>query len=148
MKIRLANMADSQAIWEWRNDPHTRKMSANSQKISWDEHSKWYGSILASKSSLIFIGTVNTPPHAIGMVRFDIDTNASNAEVSINLNPNWRGKNISKTLLRLAIKRFRESQKTTITATIKKVNLASIRCFEACGFKFKDENESYFLYRL
>ena len=148
MKIRMAGMEDSRNIWKWRNDPYTREMSANTQKISWEDHSKWYEKILASGSSLIFIGTDDKPPHAIGMVRFDIDQNGLNAEVSINLNPSWRGKNISKTFLKLAIEKFRNSQKTSITATIKKVNLASIRCFEECGFKLNDENETYFLYRL
>ena len=148
MKIRIADLEDSQDIWKWRNDPHTREMSANTKKISWEDHSKWYKNILASGSSLIFIGTDDMPPHAIGMVRFDIDPNGSNAEVSINLNPSWRGKNISKTLLKLAIEKFRCLQKTTITATIKKINLASVRCFEDCGFKLNDENETYFLYRL
>lgn len=148
MKIRMAGMKDSRNIWKWRNDPHTRRMSASTQKISWEDHSKWYENILASRSSLIFIGTDDTPPHAIGMVRFDIDPNSSNAEVSINLNPSWRGKNVSKILLKLAIEKFRSVQKTRITATIKKVNPASIRCFEECGFKLSDENETYLLYIL
>ena len=148
MKIRTADMEDSQDIWRWRNDPHTRDMSTTPEEISWKDHSAWYANTLASESSLILVGVDDASSDTVGMVRFDIEPDGLSAEVSINLNPRWRGKKISKTLLKLAVKRFRSVYEMPVTAMIKRMNPASIKCFEECGFKRNDEDETFFRYRL
>ena len=179
MKIRRASIEDSYDIWQWRNDPHTRAMSKNSNEVNWEDHSRWYENAISGKYRLILIG-VNTncgeysstdcvkyqtsyltagekdcqPPltskeptqELIGMVRFDINPYIESAEISINLNPNWRHKNVSKALLSLAIVTFRNEHKLDLTATIKKVNLSSIKIFKECGFELCDEDKTYFYF--
>ena len=41
MKLTKANKSHIKDIWFLRNEPLTRKMSLNSEPISWEEHNNW-----------------------------------------------------------------------------------------------------------
>ena len=140
MKIRLALIQDSEHIWKWRNDPVTRSMSINSDKVSWKDHSTWYSRAISSEHKAIYVGIDELTEDLVGMVRFDIEDNQLKAKCSINLNPEWRGKRISVTLLQTSHEYFRRLHQMPIIATIKKGNKASIKCFEGCGYRFRSED--------
>ena len=146
MKLRLALIEDSELIWKWRNDLQTRAMSINSDKVSWENHSNWYANAISSELKVIYVGVDEVTKDLVGMVRFDIEDNGLKAKSSINLNPNWRGKKVSITLLKMAHDDFRCQHKMPIIATIKKVNQASIKCFEGCGYRFKNEDNNCMYY--
>lgn len=137
---------DSRDIWLWRNDPITREMSITTDEVSWDSHSQWFGKVLENNDRHLFIG-LDDLNNKLGMCRFDKMDNGY--EVSINLNPQFRGKKISTTLLSKAInamKNIIENQRTNFYATIKSTNLTSRKCFFNCGFGlvgFKDDYEFY-----
>ena len=61
--------------------------------------------------------------------------NEKSAEISINLNPLYRDKKISKPFLEVAILYFRKIYKIPIIAEIKITNAPSIKSFEDIGFK-------------
>tara|TARA_B100000575_G_C22641250_1_gene394917 strand:- start:71 stop:220 length:150 start_codon:yes stop_codon:yes gene_type:complete len=42
MVLVSAEICHSEMIWEWRNDPITRKMFVKIEKVSWEEHTSWY----------------------------------------------------------------------------------------------------------
>jgi L-amino acid N-acyltransferase YncA len=68
----------------------------------------------------------------------------TSAEVSINLNPTMRGKNLSYQLLSDSIKTFKKTNQISLTATIKKENKASLIIFKKCSFSIVNEDGSYY----
>ena len=104
--IRKAKMSDSKAIWKWRNDPLTRSMFISKDYIEYKDHLKWFKSKLKNKNSFIFIGQAFGK--SVGMVR--IDTTKNIGEISININPKFRGISLSETLLSDAIKAFHKKK--------------------------------------
>lgn len=142
-----ATQADSKDIWTWRNDALTRAMSITADEVDWALHSNWYGSSLEDKNRYLYIGYVKGGDNKIGMCRFDVDPEKFVAEVSINLNPTMRGLNLSHKLLSAAIREFQIHLKFDLTATIKKENKASIKCFTRLGFTLRSTDDKYNYYR-
>ena len=132
MNIREADESDCIFIFNWRNDFDTKKMSFNNSKISYDEHCAWFKSSLNNPLKLIYIG--ETDNNRIGVCRFDLDKNNLIAEVSININPIFRGKGLGKDLLISSINKFEKENKFLLVAFIKKENFASQTLFEYVGF--------------
>lgn len=132
MKVVKANFANAIDIFKWRNDRAAILYSASQKKIQLSEHKKWFKKNLVNSKNKIFIGLVTLKKRTfkIGMVRFDEKKNTVN--VSINLNPKFRGMNLSKKLLKMCIKKF--NSKNSLTAKIHKNNERSINCFSSCGF--------------
>ena len=142
-----AEFSDCEDLWIWRNDPYSREMSLEIGKISWDSHRKWFQNCLKDRKKKIFIGkTLNG--EKIGMCRFDNDKKTKEVEVSINLAKKFRGKKFSQLFLKNAIELFTKTKNFTLKATIKKKNLASIKCFTNCGFEFINEDNKNNYYKL
>ena len=93
IKIRNAINKDIKDIFLWRNDKNTRKNSFNKNFIEFEEHKKWYLESLRDKKKIIYIGL--NKEKKIGMTRFDYIQN-NTFEVSINLNPKFRGVDLEK----------------------------------------------------
>ena len=132
MNIREADESDCIFIFNWRNDFDTKKMSFNNSKISYNEHCAWFKESLNNPLKLIYIG--EKEDNRIGVCRFDLDKNNLIAEISININPIFRGKGFGKDLLISSINKFEKENKFLLVAFIKKENLASQTLFEYVGF--------------
>jgi L-amino acid N-acyltransferase YncA len=143
--IQRATNNDSRNIWEWRNDEVTKQMSITTDSVSWEAHSNWYEKSLANANRYLYVGYLNN--EKIGMCRFDIDESTNSAEVSINLNPQYRNKKLSNQLLAEAIKIFLQERNISLTATIKKINSSSTKCFNKVGFVFEREDDEYNYYK-
>ena len=136
LKVREANIDDSNEIFEWRNDPITRQMSFNSNVVNYTTHKKWFKKSLHNTNRYLLI--VEKKGRKISVVRFDIEEEKNSAEISINLNPLERGKRLSSAVLFKSISYFNiinDKKIKTIIAKIKKKNIASKRSFIKCGFK-------------
>ena len=144
--VLRAAINDSRDIWKWRNDELTKRMSILNEDISWEAHSAWYQNTLSNPNRYLYLGLINDI-EKIGLCRFDIDTEISTAEVSINLNPQYRGMRFSSKLLTAAITKFCTERDTDLVATIRKANFASIKCFTNSGFLFEYEDSQYNYYR-
>ena len=132
-----AKSCHSETIWEWRNDPITRKMSINSEKVSWEEHTSWYEKILLDKCRKLYVGEEEGIP--IGVVRFDkCDDDENVYEVSINISPAYRKKGFGKQLLTHGIRKLLKEVENCkfIRAEVKKDNLSSNKLFKSFGFIF------------
>lgn len=137
LHVRRATDSDSEDLWEWRNDAASRSASLSSDPVSWDDHSRWFGRAVLDPQRAIYIGEVPTElDSSVGMCRFDISPDRTSAEVSINLNPDHRGKRLSTGLLLESIKQFRVDfgSVTELTALIKESNIPSKKLFIAAGF--------------
>lgn len=147
ISIRKIIREDSQMLWEWRNDLISQRNSITTGAVSWEEHGKWFELSLSDNSRQILIGELSSTGEAIGMVRFDYIPNRLSAEVSINLNPAWRGKGYSRLLLSQGIDRYTETMNIDLTASIRPSNTASLKCFSRCGFALEKEDQNFLHYR-
>lgn len=98
MMIRLATVGDSENLFNWRNHPSIRKVSRNPDVIMWQDHQKWFASLLADSKRRLLIGEADGVP--IGVVRFDIEKNE--VEVSIYLVPEKSSSRLGRDLLQSA----------------------------------------------
>ena len=146
MVIRLVNNYDLDDLFEWRNDSLTRLMSLNSKKISKKEHEIWFRDLLLNEDSVTIIGL--NEDQKIGVCRFFFDKKNNVSEVSINLNPQMRGKNMSLFFLEMAIKNYMNQRACDLMATIKNNNFASKKIFEKCGFQLAKQYKNYGIYKL
>ena len=136
-------------IWDWRNDPITRKMSVNSEKVSWEEHTSWYEKVLLDKCGKLYVGEEGGIP--IGGVRFDkCDDEEYVYEVSINISPASRRKGFGKQLLTNGIRRLLKEVDNCkfIRAEVKKDNESSNKLFMLCGFIFIEDESGMNSYEL
>ena len=133
--VRKAKKEDSENIFEWRNNLHTRRMSHNKEIIDWEKHHKWFLNALSSKKKFMIICENYELMIKIGIVQFDISNTV--ALVSINLNPAERGKGFSEICLNEAIQFFSKKFLFTkiLCAEIREDNKASINTFLKVGFK-------------
>ena len=144
--IGKATEADSADLWRWRNDEQTRAMSLSHDSVGWEAHNAWFNRSLESRLRHVYVGRLGDLK--IGMCRFDLNAQANEAEVSINLNPDAREMRLSAPLLAAAIETFWHEVRADLTATVKRQNLASIKCFTRCGFALTREDSLCNYYRL
>jgi RimJ/RimL family protein N-acetyltransferase len=146
LDVRPAKPDDSNDIFEWRNDPVTRQMSHNTGEVLKEEHEAWFKAALGSDNKCLLICT-NDSAEKIGIVRFDIKEQS--AEVSINLNPEMRGKGLAKHCLKQAMLYFKMSNPDIkeLEAEIKDTNTVSKNIFEGVGFEFDSEQKGVSYYK-
>jgi len=131
---RTATPADSRDLFEWRNDAQTRAASRSIEPVMWEQHELWFTGVLADKHRELYIVERVADSEAVGMCRFD-EGEGGLTEVSINLNPAFRGRGLSVGVLVAAIEKFRDGGGGALTATVRPENTASIRVFEKAGFR-------------
>ena len=83
IEVRLAEAGDAEKLFEWRNHPTVRSVSRTSDIINWEDHRKWFASVLTASDRVLLIGQREGVP--VGVVRFDVQGEA--VEVSIYLVP-------------------------------------------------------------
>jgi UDP-2,4-diacetamido-2,4,6-trideoxy-beta-L-altropyranose hydrolase len=95
IQLRIANESDLQNIFDWRNHPSIRKMSSNSNVITWNDHVSWYKNANKDGNKLLLIVEIVRVP--IGVVRFDLDN--TTALISIYTAPDEKNKGYGKDIL-------------------------------------------------
>lgn len=145
ISIRRAVGDDRDAIRAWRNDPATRRASLNPDEIAPAEHAAWYADVVDHPARRLYIGEIDEggAVASIGMVRFDLHDDG-HAEVSINLDPRFRGRRLSRPLLESAIAAFEveRGRRERLVALIRTDNPASSRIFQAAGFVSHGEDRA------
>lgn len=135
IKIRRAEISDIDTYFKWANEDSVRKLSFNSEKISYDDHVKWFKNQLLNRDCFMFIFFSNID---FGQVRIQKISNID-AVISISLDKNFRGKGIGVQMLMMSIELFRKSfPLIIINAYIKIENGASKNIFEKAGFSLKE----------
>ena len=129
--LRRATAADRDRLLEWRNDPLTRRWSFGQSRVSAAEHDEWFTRKLQDPDCALFIAVEDDTP--IGQVRLDLGNDAE-AEVSIALAPQARGRRMATDVLRLAASRARELQVAEVTARVNAGNTPSLRAFQRAGY--------------
>ncbi len=134
LRLRNAREEDCKMIWEWANDPETRKASFSSEKIPWEEHVAWFHRKLNDKDHYFFVA-FNESDEPVGQVRFECA--AGGAIISASIAPSMRGKKYGVDMITLGCRRLFASNNTIeiVDAYIKPDNEASIAVFTKTGFK-------------
>lgn len=145
LTLRQAVESDSASLLEWRNDATTKAFSLSSDEVTREQHEAWLNKTLQDKNCLLIIGEVLGDP--VGMVRINILPDSNSAQVSINLNPDFRGRGFSRQLLGssllFAAQVFDNAYK--YCADIHFENVASQKIFVSLGFvKSPDETDGSF----
>jgi UDP-2,4-diacetamido-2,4,6-trideoxy-beta-L-altropyranose hydrolase len=145
MIIKDAEIIDSIDLFEWRNDQLSCCMSKNNKKLTIKEHEIWFKGSLKNPLRKLYVGIDSNGK--IGVCRFDYDELDNCSEISINLNPKMRGKNLSYEFLNNSIKKYVANNSCKLKATIKKENKASLKIFEKSGFLYFAEDSNFFYLR-
>jgi L-amino acid N-acyltransferase YncA len=142
MKIRDAKNCDSLDVFEWRNDQLSCHMFVNNREVTIEEHEIWYQSSLKNPLRKLYIAIDSN--EKIGICRFDYDELDNCSEVSINLNPKMRNKNLSYKFLVSSIKTYSQVNTCRLKAKIKKENKASLKIFKKSGFVCSAEDDNFY----
>ena len=132
MILRPARLADAYFLLRVRNDPETRRQSLSTGAVSADRHREWLESVLLSTRRLLFVGEAEGQP--IGYVRLDLNAGTSEAEVSVALAPEARGRGLGGKIIAAAVAEGRERGIVSFMARVRPDNLASLSAFEGAGF--------------
>ena len=137
--FKNASKNNCNLVFNWSNDLEVRKNSINKNKISYKEHQSWFYSKINDKNSFIWIYFIKKNQPA-GLVRFERKSNKY--FVSYLLDYNYRGKNISKTMLIAAIDKFIKIKPRLkkIFAKVIKDNLISLKVMKSAGFRLINNN--------
>lgn len=122
--LRPATMRDISDLYNWRNDQLTRSMSIRPNHVEWEDHEFWLSASLVNPKRTLLIAELDGTP--VGTVR--IDRTHEGAEMSWTVSPDQRGKGIGAAMVKQAL------PIGTLTASIKRENIASRRIAEKCGF--------------
>lgn len=142
ISIRQIRSSDCRIVWRWRNDPVARNMSLNSKIIPFHFHAKWYGSMLRSNTHLGVFGLYQNK--SFGVLFCKVKGKIGN--ISVNLNPEFRGQNLSLNFLNLGLQFLTQKSMSlqSFDAQILKHNYRSIAIFRKAGFAIScKDNRSY-----
>lgn len=129
--LRLARLEDCARIWEWRNDPETRRTSFDTAPIPFETHEAWFRASLRRADRKLYV--ILAEGRECGSAR--LDSAGGEAEVSIYLAPEYRGRGVGPAALeRLAETAFGELELERLVARVKADNAASLAAFERAGF--------------
>lgn len=144
-EMTVASREDAPFLFELRNDPSTRQMFLSSAEVSWEDHIRWFQSILSSKSARIYIAKVDGERAGQFRVKGDFDT-------SISVSPRFRGKGLAARMIEQGSLLYMQEFSDTpfLKAQIKAENLPSQAAFEKAGYiresSFYLKGEEYFDY--
>jgi len=149
LRLRAASQEDVLLLWQWANDPVTRRNSFVPEPISWAVQEAWYEEKIASPDTRFWILECRHVP--VGQIRYDrID--ADTAQINFSVAPAYRGRSFDTQLLRLSADLAgRELGVRTVEAISPTQNFASNHAFLSAGFEVIEEKRiagrDWFLFR-
>jgi len=144
--MRRATAADARLLWEWRNDPISRRNSTSTEPIPFEDHVKWLQPRLFSPDSIVLIGELAASN--IGTVRFDA-SDGGIWSVSITVAGSQRNRGLGGRLLSAACRYARVNGISgPLLGRIRNENAASQRIFERAGFVLAADSTEWLVYRL
>lgn len=139
--LRNARPEDFRLIYEWANDPETRRNSFSTHTITPDEHKAWYENVMNSDDTRLFIMVYEGKD--VGQIRIKIKDGS--AEISYSVAPDFRRLGYGKIMLSLAVQKIKAEfpEIKILTAQVKTDNIASRKALLGVGFA-----EQYSVFRL
>jgi len=126
LSLRPANIADSEILYRWRNDPLTRAQSHTGDLVKPEEHYIWLDASLSNPNRRIWIAIEDG--NSVGTIRADL--NGDGWLLSWSVAPEHRGRHVGHRLLLACVALLPRP----LRAEIKAGNIASQKIAEAAGF--------------
>lgn len=133
LKLRPVKKEDLEKILEWRNDQEVRKNMLSTKEITWEEHKRYWDNFLKDENKFGYI--IEKDGQDAGVIKLEIRNQT--AEVNILVAPEFQGRGIGKTALKLIEEKAKEFNILILESKIKQENTASIRIFEENSFKLE-----------
>lgn len=133
--IRRAVVGDEMLLWQWANDPSTRRNSFSSAAISWDDHQAWCAKKFAAPDCRLWIMQVGDLP--VAQIRYDrvVSDIGAVAEISFSVAPGFRGLQLGTRLLAATVPLVvGELDVASVEGVALPGNEASYRAFLKAGF--------------
>ncbi len=132
--LRLAKGIDAKNIFDLANDPVVRENSFNHADIAWDDHKKWLLEKLNNQNFLLFLGEVDGK--FAGQTKFE--RTSGEVVIGISVAPEFRGRGIATILINKGLNEAKKlwPQISAVNAYIQETNIASIKLFKKCDFRF------------
>jgi RimJ/RimL family protein N-acetyltransferase len=138
LSFRKADISDLLLYFEWANDQAVREQSFQSNKISLENHTKWFNTKINDKDCIMLVFE-NELKEVVGQVRLQ-NENAESCVIGVSVAEEHRGKGYATILLIESSNYFLEYYpKKIIQAYIKNTNIGSIKSFQKAGFSFAKE---------
>lgn len=129
--FRKAKESDRDILFEWVNEAETRRQSFQEQRITPEEHDRWFQNVLKDERIQLLILYLSEKP--VGTIRFSIE--GKNAVLSYSIDRGYRGRGLGKELIKMASDYGRESLGlSSLQAVTKLDNIASQKVLLENGF--------------
>ncbi|QDQ28904.1 UDP-2,4-diacetamido-2,4,6-trideoxy-beta-L-altropyranose hydrolase [Chitinimonas arctica] len=137
LRLRPATSADAQLLFDGRNAAEVRRWSLNDAAIDWDGHLAWLQRSLANAERALLVA--EAPDGPVGVLRYD-RIEPQRAEVSIYLLAGREGRGWGQALLAAGDRWIAEYWPglQAIAAVVKPANVASLKLFQALGYRQQD----------
>lgn len=131
--FRKAVGSDSEMVFNLSNDPDVRQNSINVEQISGEDHRNWFAKKIIEDNYRFFL-LFDRNDEFIGQIRFELSDD--HAVTSISISGNYRGKGLSKKIIKQGCARIFAEKKSlkNIIAFIRPENNVSINSFTSSGF--------------
>lgn len=140
--LRPATTEDLHLLRRWRNDPAVVTASLSGREVTREEHRAWYLARLERPEPALWVATTEAGL-PVGHLRLDAQANGDR-EVTISVAASRRGKGWGRALLAAAA----ALPGGTLVAQVRGDNLASLRLFEAAGYRREGEEDAVVRLRL
>ena len=143
--LRKVKEKDIEAVFNLFNEDYVRDNSINKSKITWEDHVKWFRSVINSTDNIFFVVT-DYQDQFLGQIRYKVENHS--AIVSIGLCQEIRGKGLAKKLLMDSIKLIAEENDgvNNVIAYILEQNVASQKVFEQVDFVLSENQRGLLKY--
>lgn len=135
LSFRKANWQDKELYFTWANDEDVRKQSFHSEKISLENHLKWFEEKVGDEHTLMLVFYEDKTNENVGQVRV---TSGNENIIGISIDKKYRGKSYASYMIYIASKVYKEIHTgANIFAYIKIENVISAKSFVNAGYKLE-----------
>ncbi|RZK13180.1 MAG: N-acetyltransferase [Flavobacterium sp.] len=128
--FRKVNKDDLRLLFDWANDDEVRNNSLSTNKISIEEHTKWFNKRIDSVNAQFYILEYNSIP--AGLVKFEYDDSELAWIIGYSVSKDFRNLGLGRKLLSNGINSL---GKLPVIGYVKPDNIKSLKIFEALGFR-------------
>jgi len=135
--FRKVEAKDSDIIFNWRNNPEVYRYLFHAGPIDIESHEQWLKRITNDNSILFLMASFEG--RDVGTIRFNFNSEFTEAEVGIYLSPDLHGKGLSSVMLSEAENeaKRRVGSLRKIIARVIPENVASEKMFGKTGYQRK-----------
>ena len=136
--LRKAQSADAELLYEWKNDPVCIQNSLSKRRVYWEEHQKWFSSMLDSDKAGIFVVEVGGDSAA----QIRLDKVGVCGTISYSIAKEYRGYGLGTEMMQLIEKKATEMGIYELRAVVLRYNIASRKVFLQAGYQESMEGDN------